>query len=554
MEKRCIVPGCEATDRDFGTFLFSFPEAEEIRQRWVDALGKPISWAEPDTTSVCWSHFDSNTILREENTFRALADAVPSQYLGTQVRECNPARCCRLCGRMIADASQGNNLNDMNRSDDSSKFLNFLLPSRSGQDPSQWGCNECFVHIKLTMRFMRNCRKAGQELEEMRENYFRKQKETKLDSETDYGMDKFGEIPVDSFDEPAIKVEVSSLDVISDSDDFSEGEDNIPLAQQLKQQMSKDLQCTLCSFTCPKRNQLTSHMEQHEDVPSNKTDGRFNCPHCSFTCRRLNQLASHRKKHRKLKLDRAEGEQTEEISTNNSSESKLSENDYLLNMRNLTSEDGSNESSSEPPSSGPLQCPDCPYTCERMIQLASHKKKHSKKVKQASQPTQNTNEFYECEFCDFTCKFRRQMAGHRASHSNQIKKSKPSGKERDHMCSICGKILSTRGSFFVHMKYHNDQRDYPCSLCNKKFYSKRDVAMHVESFHEKKVFECEICGVKCTWKNALYKHMRKHDVNAFKHECSYCGKKFIAANELRLHVWRHTGQQLTCDICGAGYR
>lgn len=254
--------------------------------------------------------------------------------------------------------------------------------------------------------------------------------------------------------------------------------------------------------------------------------GPLSCAHCDFTCSKPKQLAGHRKKHKNLERI------PEEI------------------RRPL--EDEGEEIELEQTSDGLLQCSECPYTCERLVQLASHKKKHTGRKTKTDQP--EPKDFYECEFCDFTCKQRRQMAGHRASHSNMIKKSKPSGKERDHMCSICGKILSTRGSFFVHMKYHNDQRDYSCKMCDKKFYSKRDVAMHVESFHEKKVFECEICGVKCTWKNALYKHMRKHDETSFKHECSYCGKKFIAANELRVHIWRHTGQQLNCEICGAGYR
>uniref|UniRef100_A0A1Q3F284 Putative c2h2-type zn-finger protein n=1 Tax=Culex tarsalis TaxID=7177 RepID=A0A1Q3F284_CULTA len=318
------------------------------------------------------------------------------------------------------------------------------------------------------------------------------QARAKSKSEVKTEMDEFGEITIGSV-EPEVKVEVSSLAGFSDRDEDSDYEDDIPLAKRI----------------------------DRED----KKDGPLSCAHCDFTCSKPKQLAGHRKKHKNL-----------------------------TRMEPL--EDEGKEIESESASNGQLQCSECPYTCERLVQLASHKKKHTGRKNKTDQPDPNIKpkDFYECEFCDFICKQRRQMAGHRASHSNMIKKSKPSGKERDHMCSICGKILSTRGSFFVHMKYHNDQRDYSCKQCDKKFYSKRDVAMHVESFHEKKVFECELCGVKCTWKNALYKHMRKHDAAAFKHECSYCGKKFIAANELRVHIWRHTGQQLNCEICGAGYR
>ncbi|XP_058813341.1 zinc finger protein Xfin-like [Topomyia yanbarensis] len=553
MAKCCIVPSCGASSQDFGTVLFCFPNAEDLRKRWTKALGKAVVQPIPESAYVCWSHFESKAILKEESGFRRLEDAVPVQYLGTASGEGggNPAQFCRFCAKKMLSELLGNNLNEMNRSEDSRKLLCFLLPGVIESNLSYLTCDECFVFLKLMVRFMRNCDKATRQLENI-SLLFHEKNNIKLEittakSEVNDHLD---------CSETVFKLEVSDSGGFSDRDlDDTDAEDNVPLANLITQKLATDqLKCLHCSFTCAKRNQMASHMKKHRNIMQKPVERKpITCPECPYICSKPNQLAGHWKKHKQRSPSRTEFEDSNESAVVKPPHKEVNERTQDVKPIAVDSTDGN--LSRETNSNNLLQCPDCPYSCERIIQLASHKKKHSSSKRTGDDHKPNmVKDFYECEFCDFTCKLQRQMAGHRASHSNQIKKSKPSGKERDHMCSICGKILSTRGSFFVHMKYHNDQRDYSCTMCERKFYSKRDVTMHMQSFHEKKVFECKLCGVKCTWKNALYKHMRKHDSRSFKHECSYCGKKFIAANELRLHVWRHTGQQLTCDLCGAGYR
>lgn len=546
MARCCVVTGCAASNQDFGTFLFSFPRDEKLRQQWIDVLGKPSSWSVPEAAYICWSHFEGKSIHQDASGFRRTTDAVPSQYLNNGQLDCSSDHYCRFCARRLFSELMGNSISDIKRSGDANKFLRLLLSDENDRDLSALACDECIRHVQLTMRFIRNCAKATKELEQIAR--LRSERNLLLTKE-EVKTELDDEIPMDSL-HTEVKLESSSLGDISDRDDrFSDSEDDdIPLAVQFQQEIKEnDLKCSYCSYSCAKRIQLTSHLKKHRDIlpPKNTPEGKLSCSECEFICDKPIQLASHRKKHKRVKQERSEGEgkskdvHPQDIGVDNPS-SDASEESILNNET----------------SSPILYCSECPYTCTRPIQLASHKKKHTGYQHKRAQweEKKKVKDVYECEFCDFKCKLRRQMAGHRASHSELIRKSKPSGKERDHMCSICGKILSTRGAFFVHMKYHNDQRDYPCDICGKKFYSKRDVTMHVESLHEKKVYECEICGVKCTWKNALSKHMRKHDSKSYKLECSYCGKRFMAANELRLHVWRHTGQQLTCDLCGAGYR
>lgn len=545
MARNCIVTNCGASNRDFGTVLFSIPKADDLRRRWAKALGKPESWTVPDTAFVCWSHFKNRDILQDESSFRRSTDAVPSQYLSDNLFDPDYDYFCRFCARKLFSELMGTNISDMNRSEDAKKFLNLLLPDGNDRDLSNLACDECMMHIKLTMRFIRNCAKATRELEDI----VRMRGSKSADYETNCGV----KIEMDNSEETSeeniqsdIKVEVANLEEISDQNYLSsDTEDDIPLAVQFQQTSSNsELKCSYCSFSCSRRIQLASHMKKHRDILPHR---KYSCSYCEFQCAKPDQLTSHLRKHKKKQQQFSQEESL--------NDDQIEDVDNMGEQPDKTLQLGtySEEHNSKPEK---LQCSECPYTCTRVIQLASHKKKHFgyKHKKAQRDQKKKVKDNYECEFCDFKCKQSRQMAGHRAFHSDLIRKSKPSGKERDHMCSICGKILSTRGSFFVHMKYHNDQRDYPCSMCDKKFYSKRDVTMHIESLHQKKIFECEICGVKCTWKNALNKHMRKHNSESYKHECSYCGKKFMAANELRLHVWRHTGQQLSCDLCGAGYR
>ncbi|XP_021712068.1 zinc finger protein 41 isoform X2 [Aedes aegypti] len=128
--------------------------------------------------------------------------------------------------------------------------------------------------------------------------------------------------------------------------------------------------------------------------------------------------------------------------------------------------------------------------------------------------------------------------------------------ESSRICPICGKILVHKGNFTSHLKIHSEKKDYVCNICGKEYYIRRELQMHIESLHEKKTFVCNICGIKCAWRKGLQRHMKnKHsDESSLKHKCTYCGKAFLLPNQLRLHVMKHTGDRITCEICGAGYR
>ncbi|XP_062714326.1 zinc finger protein ZFP2 [Aedes albopictus] len=653
MPKKCAVVGCSTNRYHFehGIRFYHVPrEDEDLKIRWLGAIGRSTEWKIPTVPIVCEKHF----VHEEQLSARNLApNVVPTLNLPSpeggqsgqlslkQVKSTKTSvkrktkrttkdrtipepevvlvptvvaisndcyeSCCRFCsdklkvtGRLsVTSLRQSGLVRDA--------IWDLCWPSESliAEDDGFSICNVCWLKMQEFDHFVRICHQQQETLprisgaKSVKDELVQDQPSESELSHSETGI-LFTEPqisnPEDVEHTSVLRVEQSNSELPSleglTIDEMLEVLDKIPVPRKKYNQLNEDEECWDCGKMFPNRSQKKEHRKtcpaigtaeslRHKShaceicakqfdsrhgyriVTTTHENPKFSCTECEFVCDKLNQLASHKKKHKRMKRERTgtKGKSKCSISIEEGDLQDHQTSDSVDKPKSYSYasySDGSDENAhtNDETDSVVLHCSECSYTCTRPIQLASHKKKHTGyQHKRAEwEEKRKVKDIYECEFCDFKCKLRRQMAGHRASHSELIRQSKPSGKEREHMCSICGKILSTRGAFFVHMKYHNDQRDYPCNLCGKKFYSKRDVTMHVESLHEKKVYECEICGVKCTWKNALSKHMRKHDSKSYKLECSYCGKRFMAANELRLHVWRHTGQQLSCDICGAGYR
>lgn len=45
-------------------------------------------------------------------------------------------------------------------------------------------------------------------------------------------------------------------------------------------------------------------------------------------------------------------------------------------------------------------------------------------------------------------------------------------KTKQQKCNICGKILSSASSYYVHMKQHSNNKPYMCTVCDASFCRK----------------------------------------------------------------------------------
>ncbi|XP_050086405.1 zinc finger protein 260-like [Anopheles aquasalis] len=140
-----------------------------------------------------------------------------------------------------------------------------------------------------------------------------------------------------------------------------------------------------------------------------------------------------------------------------------------------------------------------------------------------------------------------------AKRRSTVANRQPPPSRRKQMCQVCGKVLSNKATFRVHMKIHTQDKSLICSICDRRFYVKQQLQIHMESLHEQKEFVCTVCGLKCRWRKSLARHMQLHAENPYKHQCDHCEKAFSRPNQLRIHTMKHTGDRVCCDLCGAGY-
>ncbi|XP_055534305.1 zinc finger and BTB domain-containing protein 24-like [Wyeomyia smithii] len=192
---------------------------------------------------------------------------------------------------------------------------------------------------------------------------------------------------------------------------------------------------------------------------------------------------------------------------------------------------------------------ECDSDTKPLIKRKYRKKTESKRTTEFKDNLIVVDDFPDSEQDSYVTKKIRQPKPKR-------ERSSAGPGETSRICPICGKILVHKGNFTSHLKIHSDKKDYVCNICGKQYYIRRELQMHIESLHEKKTFVCNICGIKCAWRKGLQRHMKnKHsDESSLKHKCTYCGKAFLLPNQLRLHIMKHTGDRITCDLCGAGYR
>ncbi|KAF3427355.1 hypothetical protein E2986_12132 [Frieseomelitta varia] len=124
-----------------------------------------------------------------------------------------------------------------------------------------------------------------------------------------------------------------------------------------------------------------------------------------------------------------------------------------------------------------------------------------------------------------------------------------SSRSKPQPCKVCGKVLSSASSYYVHMKLHSGNKPYHCTVCEASFCRKPYLEVHMRTHTGERPFQCELCLKRFTQKSSLNTHKRVH-TGERPYACDICQKRFAVKSYVTAHRWSHVAEKpLVCDRC-----
>lgn len=135
----------------------------------------------------------------------------------------------------------------------------------------------------------------------------------------------------------------------------------------------------------------------------------------------------------------------------------------------------------------------------------------------------------------------RQSTGQQTAKEGSRAKPQP--------CKVCGKVLSSASSYYVHMKLHSGNKPYHCTVCEASFCRKPYLEVHMRTHTGERPFQCELCLKRFTQKSSLNTHKRVH-TGERPYSCDICQKRFAVKSYVTAHRWSHVAEKpLVCERC-----
>lgn len=123
--------------------------------------------------------------------------------------------------------------------------------------------------------------------------------------------------------------------------------------------------------------------------------------------------------------------------------------------------------------------------------------------------------------------------------------------DKKFICLHCGAKIGTFKNLKYHIRRHGPEssRTHVCYFCSKKFVTKNELKRHLYTHTGERNYECKECGKRFIQPGHLQEHTRLHTGHKpFK--CEECSATFITKSQLVLHWSRiHSNNEIPCSNC-----
>ncbi|XP_068984269.1 zinc finger protein 107-like isoform X2 [Bombus flavifrons] len=111
---------------------------------------------------------------------------------------------------------------------------------------------------------------------------------------------------------------------------------------------------------------------------------------------------------------------------------------------------------------------------------------------------------FHCKDCKMSFAWKSTLNKHIANNH------RPDGPQK-FACDICNKIYNTSSQVNEHVKRdHLKQRNHVCSQCGKSFFKKYDLKMHNRIHTDERPYVCRACGKRFHHRSHIVRHERIH--------------------------------------------
>ncbi|XP_030759329.1 zinc finger protein 358-like [Sitophilus oryzae] len=172
-----------------------------------------------------------------------------------------------------------------------------------------------------------------------------------------------------------------------------------------------------------------------------------------------------------------------------------------------------------------FQCPDCPKSFSRRIQLRRHASVHMQQ------------KGFSCGICEKWFPTRSALVRHERIHTG----------ERPFQCEVCSRSFAQKEILFRHLMTHTGQRPYSCPHCSKGFNQKEQLRVHLTTHSDVdgsdiSLHYCTLCPKVFCHASGLSRHLLTHTGKTFR--CLECDKNFTDKSSLKRHS-QQAGHQIT---------